>query len=159
MYIKTAFFLFLQVYLCKSVEGRPCISTYQELKISLRSNLTDNVQKMLNVFYPANKASSHVVFVRYCLRKDYTIDEETGQYVQEECNSSFAEFQWLTNSVPLLIDSDVFQVITFSLADISQVNLTLTVDPFCDSVDGESMLETLTVWVSFHNELVLSIIR
>ena len=57
--------------------------------------------------------------------------------------------------MPLLIDSDVFQVITFSLADISQVNLTLTVDPFCDSVDGESMLEALTVWVSFHNELIL----
>ena len=150
MNCKTVFFLCLQVYLCFSLEGRPCISNYQELKLSLRSNLTDNVQKMLDVFYPPNKASTHVVFVRYCVRNNFTIDEGINELLQEECDSSIAEreFQWLTNSVPLLIDSDVFQGITFSFVDVNHKNLSLTIDPFCDGVGGETMLETLTVWVS-----------
>ena len=134
-----------------SLSETNCISTYQDLKTSLRSNRTHNVQRMLDVFYPPNTAPSHVVFVMYCVRSDYVFDSDVGSIRSEEsCNSTFTnfEFQWLTNTIPLLIDSDVFQANTFNFADLLQMNLSLTIDPFCDDVDGAAMLETLTVWVS-----------
>ena len=126
---------------------RNCISTYQELKASLRSNRTDNVNRMLDAFYPPNQAPSHIVFVRYCVRNDnYEID---GFDRDDNCNETFAEleFQWLTNTIPLLIDSDVFMANTFNFADLVQFNLSLMIDPFCDGTNGLLMLETLTVWV------------
>ena len=58
------------------------------------------------------------------------------------------QFQWLVNSLPLLIDSDVLQANTFHFAALKHENLSLTIDPFCNDVEGLVMLETLTVWVS-----------
>ena len=140
--------LFLNIFSCFS--QRPdCISTYQELKASLRSNRTDNVQKMLDVFYPPNLSTNHVVFVNFCVREDFRSDPETGEY-EEMCNNTFSkyQFQWLSNSLPLLIDSDVFRANTFDFARLRHINLSLAVDPFCDDADGFNMLLTLTVWVS-----------
>ncbi len=150
-------FAALSLYLQATV-GNPeynCITTYQELKSSLRSNRTHNVQKMLDVFYPPNTAPSHVVFVTYCVRNNIMMPLESEGAIGfiEECynNDTFTqfEFQWLTNTIPLLIDSDVFTANTFNFADLLQMNLSLIIaDSFCDDIDGVTMLETLTVWVS-----------
>lgn len=133
--------------------GAPtCISTYQGLKTSLRSNSTGNVQKLLDVFYPPNMAPTHVVFVKYCVRKNLTQSNfETAPLTEEEyCNTTYLDsrFQWLTNTIPLLIDSDVFMANTFNFASLVELNLTLTIDPFCEGIDGLALLDTLTVWVS-----------
>lgn len=133
-----------------SEEAGDCIGTYQELRSLLRSNLTDNVKRMLDVFYPPNKSPSHIVFVTYCTKRNAaSIDE-----LNDECNATTTDkfqFQWITNTIPLLIDSDVFKANTFNLAFLVQMNLTLLINqPFCDNTDGLLMLETLTVWVSYY---------
>ncbi len=124
-----------------------CISTYQDLKASLRNNRTTNINRMLDAFYPPNLTPSHVVFVRYCIGNNYTFDllnPEVEDY--DECY----EFQWLANTIPLLIDSDVFLANTFNFASLVQLNLTVSIDPFCEDVDSSQLLETLTVWVSYN---------
>ena len=130
---------------------KSCIENYQELKTHLRSNHTENVQRMLDAFYPPNKSPSHVVFVKYCVRNNNTIGSETADPAMGQCNEIYTEFQfqWITNTIPLLIDSDVFKANTFNFADLVQVNLTLIIDsPFCDYGGSLIMLETLTQWVS-----------
>ncbi len=138
------------VSLCssQSAVNNNCTTSYQELKSSLRSNRTHNVQRMLDVFYPPNTAPSHVVFVTYCVRNNYVFDSDDESFIEENCGNTQFQFQWLTNTIPLLIDSDVFKANTFDFADLLQMNLTLMIDPFCDGIDAVTMLETLTVWVS-----------
>ena len=122
-----------------------CISTYQDLKASLRNNRTANVNRMLDAFYPPNLTPSHVVFVRYCIKNNYTFD--LMDPVAEDFDECY-EFQWLANTIPLLIDSDVFLANTFNFASLVQLNLTVSIDPFCEDIDSLQLLETLTVWVS-----------
>ncbi len=147
------FIVLSQVFLlCKS---QNCIENYQELKATIRSNVTDNIHDMLIVFYPPNKSTNHIVFVHYCVVGEDDDDLLYGSNTTNStenlfCNDTFIEykFEWLVNSLPLLTDTDVLKANTFDFAALNQVNLTINIiDPFCDGVDGLTMLETLTVWV------------
>ena len=146
-------FVLLQVsVLCKS---QTCINNYRDMKATLRSNRTDNIHKMLSVFYPPNESTHHVVFVHYCVVMDEDDDLyyelNSTEFIQSPlCNQTFSDyqFQWLVNSLPLLTDSDVLKANTFDFAALNKANLTLNIiNPFCDEVDGLALLETLTVWV------------
>ena len=144
------FIFYLHICSCVSWKETDCISNYQELKASLRSNLTDNVHKLLGAFYPPNQSSSHSVLVHYCERKNFTIDPDTDEFLDQNCDYMSTEHRvlWLTSSLFLLIDLDVFRADTFYLADLHHLNLSLTVNPFCNDTDGPDMLLTLTAWVS-----------
>lgn len=126
-----------------------CINTYNDLKRSLRRNHI-NIQDMINVFYPPNESTNHVVNVYYCMTN--TTDNTTN-IEDQYCNQTFSQyhFQWLVNSLPILTDSDVLRANTFNLASLKQNNLTLQLQSFCEDANELLLLETLTVWVRSNN--------
>lgn len=134
-------------------DSQRCINTYQDLKASVRSNFTDNIHRMMRVFYPPNKSTNHAIFIHYCVQDEDQDEFDQNDFVTDapRCNYTFAryQFQWLMNSLPLLIDSDVLKANTFDFASLNSANLSLNIDPFCGDVDGLEMLETLTVWVNY----------
>ena len=144
------FIFCLCVHFCVSWKETDCISNYQELKASLRSNLTDNVQKLLGAFYPPNQSSSHSVLVHYCERKSFKIDPDTDEYVDQNCNFMSADYKflWFIHTLPVLIDPDVFRATTFYFAELNHLTLSLTINPFCNNTDGPEMLSILTTWVN-----------
>lgn len=157
--MKMILLVHLLVCFMSTTDSRSCIRTYNQLKSDLRDNSTgtDNIHRLMSAFYPPNKSTTHTIFVHYCVRntsvvnKDPAVDDDDidDDIDYNECNQTFTDykFQWLANSLPLLTDSDVLQANTFFFAAIKDLNLSLTIDPFCDDTDGLALLETLTVWV------------
>ena len=152
--MKILFIFFVQFLLSESLK---CVNTYQDLKVSIRSNRTANVQHMLNAFYPPNESTNHVINVHYCANGTRDMEgsgdgvTDADGFLSPSCNQTIADyhFQWLVNSLPLVTDSDVLQANTFYFAGINHKNLSLNImHPFCENIDPLPLLETFTVWVS-----------
>lgn len=129
--------LLLQDY-SSAQDAFSCISTYGQLKDILRNNKTDNIETLLDVFYPPNESTVHSVNVTYRFISNTST-----------CSDSFT-YQWSSNALLLVVEPDLLDALSFKLFDLisRDLNLVMTVS-FCSCGPSNLLLlDTLSTWVS-----------
>ena len=135
-------FMLHQVFLYSGVQGQedvPCIGNYEQLKEALFNKETNNVQNLLDTFYPFSKEMVHFVNITYCLNDNNTSCSPDSLNIT---------YHWAVNGLlvklePELVSALALNLITFNLAEVALV----INQPFC-SIDHMKLLDTLTSWVS-----------
>lgn len=118
-----------------------CIDNYEELKTTLRDNTTDNIEKLLDTFYPPNESTVHSVLVTYCFETS-----NTTNYCLDNIT-----YHWSSNALLLVVEAELLNALTLHLFDLISRNVTLMMQtPFCSTDINTNLLftETLTTWVS-----------
>ena len=126
----------LSVCFSQQQEEPTCIENYEQLKDSLRSNKTNNIQELLDAFYPPNESTVHWAFVRY-----YCVNDSFN------CTTNYT-YIWAENAILLVHEYELLNALTLNLFDLRSTQLELNISPFCTDVDEVELLFTLTTWVS-----------
>ena len=137
-----------QVFLYSGVQGQediPCIDNYEQLKAALFNKETNNVQNLLDTFYPFSKETVHFVNITYCLAMQDCLNDNSTSCLTDSLNITY---HWAVNGLlvklePELVSALALNLITFNLAEVALV----INQPFC-SIDHMKLLDTLTSWVS-----------
>ena len=121
------------------VLGRKCISQLTDLEASLL-NHSGNIENLTRAFLPPNQPSPSVVRTCY-----YVEPAASHSMLSGDCDNAMYIFQWSTSPVFLYAPADVLKALTFSLAQITEQTVVLTIDaPVCDIL----LINYLTTLVS-----------
>lgn len=161
MALVNALLVIVVLSLCTSTEGvtvyyyavGKCIDNYGELKSSILNN-SENTEDLLKGFYPPNQSPSHVVTVRYYIQPIVNISDTAdnttnGTFSYDELNHTASyTYRWVDSSTLLLMDWKLFDALSFGIAKLSAVNISIIISPFCNKDDAVDLLNMATVWVS-----------
>ena len=112
-----------------------CINNYQELRASLVS-YPQNIDNLLMAFYPPNQSPTHALDVHYSILG------------AEDVNATY-QFRWVDSSVLLLLEVELFEALSFNMANLAVRNISIVLDPFCHEGMILDLLDLATIWVSF----------
>lgn len=146
-------FLFYVYLVHYKTEAANCINNYEELKTSIINN-SENIENLLQGFYPPNQSPSHILNVYYYTQlldsDDKTVNETnvSHPHFEQPNNTANYIFQWVDSSTLLLFEWRLFDALSFGIAELDVYNISLSIRPFCDEDEAVKLLNMATVWVS-----------
>ena len=144
-------FMLHQVFLYSGVQGQedvPCIGNYEQLKAALFNKETNNVQNLLNTFYPLSKETVHFVNITYCLNVTYCLNDNSTLCSPDSHNITF---HWAVNRLLVKFEPELVSALALNLIKFNMAEVALVINqPLCsnDAIGHMKRLTILTSWVS-----------
>ena len=136
--------------------GPGCMD-YETLEEYFKGN-SENMEQVVEAFFPTDKPISQVVDVTYHIIKNLTVHsandieppyKDLPVYLDralrdveetEEANSTTLQFRWVASSITLLVGPELLEVLSLYAFHTAVTNLTLTIevhpDCYIDKIDG-----------------------
>ena len=130
--------------MCSDVES---ITSFYDLECSILSN-NENIQNLMDAFFPANQYPAVVVEVQYFVINMDNQSSEDSQYI----------YRWVSTPALLFGDPKVLEGLSLRALVVHQRSASLVIAPFAENLDNErrkELLSNVTTWVSYYIIILL----
>lgn len=125
--------------MCPDVES---ITSFYDLECSILSK-NQNIQNLMDAFFPANQYPAVVVEVQYFVITMDNQSSEDPEYI----------YRWVSTPALLFGDPKVLEGLSLRALVVHQHYASLFIAPFAENLDNErkkELLSNVTTWVSYY---------
>ena len=125
--------------MCPDIES---ITSFYDLECSILSK-NQNMQNLMDAFFPANQYPAVVVEVQYFVITMDNQSSEDSRYI----------YRWVSTPALLFGDPKVLEGLSLRTLVVHQHYASLFIAPFAENLDNErkkELLSNVTTWVSYY---------